>query len=45
MKDSLMVGTKHFSKLEIDKRRTISFMGEGLRVYSTPSLVLDLERT
>ena len=31
-------------RITIDASRTITFMGEDLRVYSTPSMVLDIER-
>jgi predicted thioesterase len=29
----------------IDLERTIGFMGEDARVYATPSMILDIERT
>jgi predicted thioesterase len=32
-------------RFAIDKDRTIGFMGDELRVYATPSMVLDIERT
>lgn len=31
--------------IKVDRGRTIGFMGEALRVYATPSMVLDIERT
>lgn len=45
MKDSLKAGVSHAEKIDIDKERTIAFMGDELRVYATPSMVLDVERT
>ena len=45
MKDSLKVGSTHSQKLAVDTGRTIGFMGDALRVYSTPSMVLDIELT
>lgn len=45
MKNTLTVGTTYVNKVQIDVPRTISFMGEELRVYSTPSMVLDCELT
>ena len=45
MKDSLEPGTTHEEKIAIDRERTISFMGEDLRVYATPSMVRDIEHT
>ncbi|WP_151448504.1 thioesterase family protein [Lacisediminimonas profundi] len=43
MKDSLKVGSTFTCSVLIDQERTIGFMGEGLRVYSTPSMVHDVE--
>ncbi len=45
MKSSLAAGVTTTARYEIDKPRTIDFMGEELRVYSTPSMVLDMEGT
>ena len=45
MKDSLQPGLETTQRITIDKDRTIGFMGEELRVYSTPSMVLDIERS
>ena len=45
MKDTLapdLAGTKRH---DIDEGRTIDFMGEALRVYSTPSMLRDIEHT
>ena len=41
----LKAGLSTTRRFTIDKERTISFMGEELRVYATPSMVLDIERT
>lgn len=43
MVNDLRVGAKWRKRIHVDKPRTISFMGEQLRVYSTPSMVLDVE--
>jgi fluoroacetyl-CoA thioesterase len=43
MKTSLQAGLTHSSTVNVDRERTISFMGEGARVYATPSLVRDVE--
>ena len=45
MKDSLQPGLELTSRITIDIDRTIGFMGDALRVYATPSMVLDIERT
>lgn len=45
MKDSLQVGAEFVATLVVDPDRTIAFMGDALRVYATPSMVLDVERT
>lgn len=45
MKDSLTAGLETTARITVDTDRTISFMGEELRVYATPSMVLDIERT
>lgn len=45
MKDTLKTGVSHTETYTIDKPRTIEFMGDELRVYATPSMVLDVERT
>jgi fluoroacetyl-CoA thioesterase len=41
----LKAGLSTTRRFTIDKERTIAFMGEDLRVYATPSMVLDIERT
>jgi len=43
MKASLASGVKSTRALTVDRERTIGFMGEGARVYATPSLVRDIE--
>ena len=45
MKDSLQQGANVTRRYDVDEARTIDFMGEDLRVYSTPSMVLDIERS
>jgi len=45
VKDSLQPGLEHTARITIDSDRTIGFMGDELRVYATPSMVLDIERT
>ena len=45
MKDSLGVGITITQKITIDRDRTIGFMGDEGRVYSTPSMVRDIEYT
>ena len=43
MKDSLTAGVTVTQKITIDRERTIGFMGDEGRVYSTPSMVRDIE--
>jgi predicted thioesterase len=45
MKDSLRPGVSKVTRLVIDRDRTIGFMGEEGRVYSTPNLLHDIEHT
>jgi predicted thioesterase len=45
MKPSLQPGVSLNRKILVDLERTISFMGEDARVYATPSMILDIERT
>ena len=45
MKESLATGLTTSKKIEINRDRTIGFMGEEGRVYSTPSMVEDIEYT
>ncbi len=43
MKSTLAAGLTHTRRFDIDKARTISFMGEDTCVYSTPALIYDME--
>lgn len=43
MSDTLKPGLSATTRIDVDKDRTIGFMGEDLRVYSTPSLLYDVE--
>lgn len=43
MKPSLQAGISASTQLEVDRERTIDFMGEKARVYATPMLVRDIE--
>ncbi|NQV55206.1 MAG: LysR family transcriptional regulator [Rhodospirillales bacterium] len=43
MKDSLKAGISITKTIEIDRGRTVGFMGDEGRVYSTPSMVADIE--
>jgi len=45
VKDSLRSGLSRVNRIEIDRDRTIEFMGEEGRVYGTPYLVRDIEMT
>ena len=45
MKASLVPGLHATKRIEIDRPRTIDFMGEAARVYATPMLVRDIEMT
>ncbi len=45
MKDSLRAGVSKVARIEVDRDRTIGFMGEEGRVYGTPYLVRDIEQT
>jgi predicted thioesterase len=42
---TLEAGTATERRLIVDKPRTISFLGEDLRIYATPRLVDDIEQT
>lgn len=42
---TLQAGTATERKLIVDRERTISFLGEDLRIYATPRLVDDIEQT
>ncbi len=43
MKDTLKVGSTKSCRNTIDEKRTIGFMGDDCRVYSTPNLLNDIE--
>ena len=45
MKPSLQPGSSMTRRIAIDRDRTIGFMGEDARVYATPSMILDIEKT
>ena len=45
MKPSLQAGVSVTREYQVDRDRTIGFMGEGARVYATPMLVRDIEMT
>jgi predicted thioesterase len=45
MKSTLAAGLRRTVRIEIDSARSIGFLGEELRVYSTPSMVKDIEYT
>jgi predicted thioesterase len=45
MKASLVPGLQATNRIEVDRPRTIDFMGEAARVYATPMLVRDIEMT
>jgi len=43
VKSSLVPGLRRVERIEIDRPRTIGFLGDEMRVYSTPSMVGDVE--
>jgi predicted thioesterase len=45
MKPSLRPGASLTKHIAVGPERTISFMGQEARTYSTPSMVLDIEHT
>lgn len=45
MSETLKPGLTLTHRYEIDRDRTISFMGDECRVYSTPRLLYDIEMT
>ncbi|HEB95529.1 MAG TPA: LysR family transcriptional regulator [Sedimenticola thiotaurini] len=45
MKQTLQPGISRTARIDIDRDRTIDFMGDECRVYSTPDLVRDIEMT
>jgi fluoroacetyl-CoA thioesterase len=45
MKSTLAAGATRTQHILVERDRTISFMGEEARVYSTPNLIRDIEHT
>jgi len=45
MKPSLRPGLTRVNRFTVGRERTIGFMGDEARTYSTPSMVLDIEHT
>ncbi|OAN46756.1 LysR family transcriptional regulator [Paramagnetospirillum marisnigri] len=45
MKSSLVAGLSHTCRWDVDEGRTISFLGDDVRVYNTPALIYDMEVT
>ena len=43
MKNTLQAGVTGGATVDVDRERTIDFMGEKARVYGTPMLVRDIE--
>ncbi len=43
MKETLITGLVKTSAVTVDEGRTIGFVGDDCRVYSTPSLLFDVE--
>ena len=43
MSEPLQAGITRTEHIDVDRDRTISFMGEECRVYSTPKLLYDIE--
>ena len=43
MSDTLKAGLSATRRIDIDRDRTISFMGDDCRVYATPKLLYDVE--
>ena len=43
MKNSLVAGIRRVEHAAVDEASTIDFLGDELRVYSTPSMVHDVE--
>jgi fluoroacetyl-CoA thioesterase len=43
MSDTLKPGLSATRRVDIDRDKTISFMGDDCRVYSTPNLLYDIE--
>jgi predicted thioesterase len=45
MKETLKTGLTTTARITVDDSRTISFMGDEVRVYATPFLLYDVEMT
>ncbi len=45
MRSTLEPGNSRTERITIDRDRTIGFLGEEMRLYSTPSMVRDVEYT
>ena len=45
MKPGFTIGMTRTRRLDMTEDRTISFMGEAMRIYATPLMVQDIERT
>ncbi len=45
MKEGFNEGIKTTRRINVDRSRTIDFMGEENRVYATPELIRDIEMT
>ena len=45
MKPGLDIGATTTRRFTVDTDRTIGFMGDALRVYATPLMINDIERT
>ncbi|HSS63532.1 MAG TPA: hotdog domain-containing protein [Gammaproteobacteria bacterium] len=43
MRSSLKTGLERFERITVDRDRTIAFLGEERRIYSTPAMVSDIE--
>jgi len=43
MSDALQPGLTLTRRIDVDRERTISFMGDECRVYSTPRMLYDIE--
>ena len=43
MKNTLEAGLTRVETIPVDQDRTICFLGEDMRVYSTPAMVTDME--
>ena len=45
MRESLAAGLRCVRRITVDQERTITFLGESMRVYATPWVVSDAEYT